>query len=253
MIELSLGMYMLLFFLIFLAGFVDSIAGGGGLISLTSYYAVGLPPIYALGNNKFSSTFGTLFALGVYRNNHSVNFRVGLFTAVFAFFGSLIGSNLAIRYSDLYLRYILVFTLPVIAIITLKAPKKQKESLLSGAKLYVLCALLGFFVGMYDGFFGPGTGLFLTLAFTGIAGFSLLDSCGNTKVVNLSSNIAALVSFIINGNIIYKIAVPCLFASILGNICGSTTAVKGGGRIVKPMLVVVLALLFIKLIVDFIH
>lgn len=85
MIELSLFTYILLIALVFIAGFVDSIAGGGGLISLTSYYAVGLPPLYALGNNKFSSTFGTLFALAIYKKNNTVNLKIGLFTALFAF------------------------------------------------------------------------------------------------------------------------------------------------------------------------
>lgn len=85
MIELSLFTYILLIALVFIAGFVDSIAGGGGLISLTSYYAVGLPPLYALCNNKFSSTFGTLFALAIYKKNNAVNLKIDLFTALFAF------------------------------------------------------------------------------------------------------------------------------------------------------------------------
>lgn len=252
MIELSLTAYILLFFLIFLAGFVDSIAGGGGLISVTSYYAFGLPPLYVLGNNKFASTFGTLFALGVYRKNHSVNFKIGLFTAAFSFVGSILGSQLAILYSDLFLKYLMLIAVPVIAFFTLKKPKLQRESLLSGSTLYLVCAILGFVIGVYDGFFGPGTGMFLTLAFTSIIGFSILDACGNTKLVNLSSNIAALTSFIIHGNIIYKIAIPCLFASILGNLVGSTVAVKGGGKIVKSVMVCVLALLFIKILWEFI-
>lgn len=252
MIELSLSLYMVLFILIFFAGFVDSIAGGGGLISLTSYYALGLPPLYALGNNKFASTFGTLFALGVYRKNHSVNFSIGFFTAFFSFFGSVLGSQLAIVFSDLYLKYLLLFAVPVIAFLTIKNPRLEKEKRLEGFILYIVCAILGFVIGMYDGFFGPGTGMFITLAFSSIIGFSLLESCGNARLINFSSNVAALISFIINGSIIYKIAFPCLVASILGNYAGSTIAVKGNGKIVRPIMLMVLFLLFIKIVFDFV-
>lgn len=117
-------------------------------------------------------------------------------------------------------------------------------------KQYIICALVGFIIGTYDGFYGPGTGMLITFSFTVIAGFSILDTCGNTKLINFASNIAALVTFIINGNVIYKIGIPCATASIFGNIVGSSLAVKGGGKIVRPMMLLVLALLFIKVVVS---
>lgn len=241
---------LLLCLLIFLAGFVDSIAGGGGLISLTSYYAMGLPPVIALGNNKFSSTFGTVFALAEYQKKGTVAWPLALFTSAFALVGAFIGAQAALIYSDLVLKYLMLFAVPVIAFITFHRPSMKRKAELSGARLLCFAAIIGTAVGMYDGFFGPGTGVFLTLAFTSIAGLDTLTSCGNTKVVNLASNIAALTTFVINGNINYTIGLPCVFFAIAGNITGSKVAIKGGGKIVRPMILVVLTMLFIKIVID---
>ncbi len=243
MISLSPLQYAVLFFLVFLAGFIDSIAGGGGLISLPAYYAVGLPPIYVLGNNKFSSTFGGALALYEYGRKGHIVWRLALIGAACAMIGSAIGAQIALRFSDYYLKYLLVCVIPVIAVITLKKKSLKSEKRLSDTKTMVITALLGLFIGCYDGFFGPGTGMFLTLGFTLLVGLDTLDACGNTKLMNFSSNVAALVTFMVNGNVYYRIGIPCLIFSMTGNKLGAMMAIKGGDRVVRPLLVVVLFLL----------
>lgn len=243
MVTLSYLQYFMLFSLVFLAGFIDSIAGGGGLISLPAYYAVGLPPIYVLGNNKFSSTFGGGFALYEYAKKGHIVWRLAALGAVCAIIGSAIGAQIALRFSDYYLKYLLICVIPVIAVITLKKKNLKSERSLSNTQMLVITAILGLVIGCYDGFFGPGTGMFLTLGFTILVGLDTLDACGNTKLMNFSSNVAALVTFMINGNVYYKIGIPCLIFSITGNKLGAKMAIKGGDKVVRPILVVVLILL----------
>ena len=117
------------------------------------------------------------------------------------------------------------------------------------AKVYLFIMMIAILVGVYDGFFGPGTGTFYTLGLTFI-GLPMLQACGTTKFINLASNIAALTTFILNGNIIYKLGIPCVFASIIGNLLGSEFAMKKGDKGIKPVILIVIMLLYIKIISD---
>lgn len=255
MIEISNVQIIVMFFLCILAGFIDSVAGGGGLVSLTSYYAIGLPPVYALGNNKFSSTFGTLFATLNYARKGTVVYRIAIFASVFALIGSAIGAHLALLFAGHIFRYVLLFVLPVLTVFTLRKPtlKMERKELDIKAgfsyRIYIFVFLISSVVGVYDGFFGPGTGMFYTLGLSFI-GMPIVYSCGTTKLINLASNIAALTTFIANGNIIYKLGIPCIFASIIGNLFGSEFAIKKGDKGIKPIIIVVIVLLYIKIIAD---
>ena len=236
-----------LFFIVFLAGFVDSIAGGGGLLSLTGYYAYGLNPITALSNNKFSSTFGTLFSVANYSRGGVVALKTCLFGIVFSLSGSFIGSSLATVYSDLYFRYLMMVAIPVVTILTIKKKSYGGRRRFKPSTELCLIASFSFVIGMYDGFFGPGTGMFLTLSFSFI-GFSLLEAAGNSKVLNLASNVIALFVFIHNGSVDFRLGIPCALSSILGNVLGSSLALKFNTRIIKPMLIAVLALLYLEVL-----
>ena len=230
----------------FLAGFVDSIAGGGGLISLASYYAAGLPPLYAIGNNKFSSTFGTVVAAIEYGRKGKILWKSAVLSAAAALVGSSIGAEFALRYSDRVFLYMLIIILPILSVLTIRKPKVEGRTFSDYAVL-ALSSAVSFAVGMYDGFFGPGTGMLLTLGFSFI-GFPLINAAGNTRIVNAASNIAALAAFIANGNIIYSIGIPCAITSILGNALGAHYAIRKGDRAIRPLLIVVLALLYIRVI-----
>jgi len=242
--------------LTFLAGFVDSIAGGGGLISLPSYLFIGLPVHFAYGTNKFSSTFGTLLSVFRFSRSKRIDYRSALLSAAGALLGSFLGARAALALDEIYLKYCLLVLLPVIAvfIFTRKGFGEENRTFrLSGRKVWLLSALAGLVVGAYDGFFGPGTGTFLILIYTGIIGFDMVTASGNAKVVNASSNIAALAAFLFSGKVLLPIAIPAALFGILGNWVGSGLAVKNGARIIKPMFVVVITLLFIKIGMDIIR
>ena len=223
-----------LFPLIALAGFIDSIAGGGGLISLTSYSVAGLSGAYALGTNKFSSTFGTVISVISYSRGGVIRWTLAILSAIFAIIGSHIGAGIA---------------LTVLTVLTIMRPRPRGRLSVTGWPLIILSALLAFLCGLYDGFYGPGTGMFLTLGFTAL-GLPAIESAGLTKVVNAASNISALITFLSSGSIIYRIAVPAAFASVIGNLLGSRFALRHGDRAIRPFLVVVIILLYIKVVIS---
>lgn len=239
--------------LTFLAGFIDSIAGGGGLISLPSYLFIGLPSHAALGTNKFSSSFGTLIATVRYAKNRQIHYKSAVSSAIAALAGSYLGAMLALSFDEKFLRIILIIILPVIAFFVLMKKKFGNETRVtvnSNIKIIILSILTGLVIGTYDGFFGPGAGTFLILAFTGIIGFDLTTASGNAKVVNLASNIAALAAFVINGSVIFAIGIPAAASGILGNWIGSGLAIKNGSKLIRPVFICVVGLLFIKVFSD---
>ena len=238
--------------LIFISGFIDSIAGGGGLISLPTYNIAGFSPHFALGTNKFVSCIGTVFSTMRFVKNKNYNLTSAIPSILFALIGAVIGAKIAVYLDVVVLRYILIFGIPVIAVIVYRKKNLEKRTPknLSKIKIILYSSVIGFVIGGYDGFFGPGTGTFLILIYSSVLGFDLLTSMGNAKLVNLASNIASLVVFIAEGKIIFMIGIPAAFCAIAGHYIGSGFAIKKGQTIVRPMLLVVLALLLAKLIAD---
>lgn len=237
--------------LIFLAGFIDSIAGGGGLISLTSYTAFGLPGAYALGTNKFSSVIGCTAASANYIRTKNYDLTTLIPAVIAALAGSAAGSRCALLISDNVFRILLLIATPLIGILTLAEKDYDRfRRDMKPAPAVAIAFAIGLVIGFYDGFYGPGAGTFFQLGFVMLAGLEIKKACGNSRIVNLSSNLAALVTFIINQRVVYLFAVPCAAFSILGNVIGSRLAIKKDVKIVKPMMLVVIALLIIKLAVD---
>lgn len=242
--------YLIVCPLIFFAGFVDSIAGGGGLISLPIYLAVGLPPTTAAGTNKLSAACGTTLSVFKYLKSGNIHLKVALVSAAFAFVGSNIGANFAIMLGDT-LKYVILAVIPFVALSSLLKLDESKPQI-QGAKLYIFAGLIGFIVGMYDGIVGPGTGTFLIILYTALCGFLLKEASGNAKIVNLSSNISALIVFMLHGDVLYRLALPAAIFSIAGNYLGSTLAIKNGKKIIRPILYLVIAGIIVKIIIDII-
>lgn len=226
--------------------FVDSIAGGGGLITLTAYAAVGLPPQAALANNKFSSSAGTFIATFKYFQKSQISLAIGTIAVIFSFLGSSIGSALAARYAATYLYYLLLFLVPALSLFMLFKPDFGQGKERSKGFGLTLGAISGLVVGAYDGFFGPGTGMFFTIIFTSVLGLDLLKACGTARVVNFASNIAALMMFLLHGFVDFSIAIPCAVSAVIGSYIGSSLALKVGAKVVKPVMFLVLSLLLIK-------
>ncbi|CAB1240747.1 putative membrane transporter protein [Ruminococcaceae bacterium BL-6] len=238
----------------FLGGLIDAIAGGGGLITLPAYLAIGLPPHLATGTNKCSSTLGTLVAGLRYLKKGKIHLKSAIAASVMSLIGSFLGARLNLFVDEKYLSYVLIAVVPVITVLILfkKDPQPGQFKLKSDLTIIVLAMLCGFGIGVYDGFFGPGTGTFLIFCFTGIIGFDAVTSSGNAKLINFCSNLAAFITFAVHGKIIYSIGLPAAAAGIAGNWLGAGLALRYSAKVIKPMLVVSVLLLLGKIIYDLI-
>lgn len=251
--EASFRILILICPLVFLAGIIDAVAGGGGLITLPAYLIAGLPPHMATATNKCGSTFGTIFATIRFLKGGKINLKCAICAAIAALIGSSMGARLNLIVSDKSLSYIMLIVVPIMAIFLFRKRDfgtEDHSNELSPRALLCSSVGIGLVVGTYDGFFGPGAGTFLTLAFTRICRFDLLTASGNTKMVNAASNAAALVTFALSGNVIWVIGIPAAFCSIAGNYVGASLALKKSTKIIRPMLFVVMGLLILRLSSD---
>lgn len=248
--HISLSMFLIVCPLVFLASFVDAIAGGGGLISLPAYLLAGVPIHNAIGTNKLSSCIGTTVSTIRYCKNKYADPASALPSVITALIGSSLGARLSISISEKLLQYLLIIILPFTAyfVIKKKHPVKTDLKQMKRSLVILLAALISFFVGMYDGLYGPGTGTFLILLYTGICKMDIRTASGNTKLVNFSSNLAALITFIFSGKILFPLGLAAALFSIAGHYIGSGLVMKKGAAIVKPIIIVVLTALFIKVI-----
>lgn len=248
---LQLGPLLLIFLsaAAFFAGFIDSVAGGGGLISLPATLLVGMPPHLALGTGKFMASIGTTAAFFTYAKNGAVAWKIAGIGVAFSFIGSVLGSKTALLVDNAVLGKILILLLPFAALLTFMPVRhglrEKKSGLLA---LYVATPLLCSAIGFYDGFFGPGTGSFLLLALHFALGLNLIAASGTAKAFNLASNVSSLVIFIISAKVYWIAAIPMALSNMAGNIMGSRMAIRGGPAVVRRMLLVSLGLLFVSLI-----
>ena len=239
--------------MIFLAGFVDSIAGGGGLISIPAYIFAGLPIHTAYGTNKFAMCFGTGISVINYARNRRVHFQAALAGVAGALPGSWMGAQLALSLSPRALQICLMVILPLVAIfvITGKGISKESDRVELPLRQTLLFAFFaGLIIGAYDGFFGPGAGMFITLVLTGLVHMELVKAAGTARVINFSSNAASLVVWLISGKILFSVAIPCMICAIAGNFIGSRLAIKRGKKFIRILILIVAVLLFIRVITD---
>ncbi len=247
--ELELYVILACSFMYLVAGFVDAIAGGGGLITIPSLMLFNIPPYYALGTNKFASSLGSLTAIWPFLRNNLIVLHLVPVGFAAAFLGGAFGSWLALQVEQALLGKIMAFLLPVGLVCSLFAGKNksaEKDIPLQRQKLYV--GIVGVVIGIYDGFFGPGTGSFFILALNLVLGMELVRASGTTKVLNLASNVGALATFASGGVVLYVLAIPCAIGSIIGNQLGARLAIKVGVTVVRTFLYIALGLLFSTLL-----
>jgi uncharacterized membrane protein YfcA len=233
--------------LVFLAGFIDSIAGGGGLISLPAYLLAGVPMHFALGTNKLSSSMGSVTASIRYYRNRFVDLFLCIPSIAAALAGSAIGSTLSLIVNETYLQKLLLIVLPVTAFFVFKN-KHFNDGLtpLPRCRALAFSIIISFVIGGYDGFFGPGTGTFLILLYTGIVKLNPRTASGNAKLVNMASNLGAVTVFLVNGRALLPLGLCAGIFSIAGSYLGSGLAIKKGAALIRGFILVVLALLFAK-------
>lgn len=236
---------------VFLAGFVDGVAGGGGVISIPAYLIAGLPTHLALGTNKLSSCVGTAVSAGRFVRGGYVNWRLGLPSAALALVGAHLGTRLQLSLDENYLRGLLLVILPLVAVVVLRERSLEGAPEPIEAKKQALIVLLAaFLIGGYDGFYGPGAGTFLLLAFCKLGRLELRTAAGNVKLVNLASNLSALATSFTAGKVFVALGLIAGLASIAGHYLGSGLAIKNGSKIVRPVILLMLALLAVKVVTE---
>lgn len=246
----SLGAIALLALTAFAAGLVDSIAGGGGLLTVPALLTAGLPPHVALATNKGQAAFGAVSSFTSFWMRDGIDRRRAPLGFALGFIGSLAGARVLLFIRPEPLKpVVLVLLLAAAAIVAY--PRKPKGS----AHAWAMIALgpVAFTLGFYDGFFGPGVGSMLIVAFVLLFGDSLTRASGNAKVVNLASNLAALGLFAWRGTVLWQIALPMAAANALGAFVGARLAVKRGDTFVRLVVLAVVAALVLKMAWDLVR
>lgn len=252
--EVSILTFSFLLLAAFSAGFIDAIAGGGGLIQLPALL-IGLPnseTAQVLGTNKLAAVFGTSSAAVIYQRRTKPNLRFTLAMALPALVGSVAGALLASSIPTDALRPLVFVLLVAVGIFTWKRPALGQVELLrhSPRRRHWVAVGAGGGIGFYDGIFGPGTGTFLILVLVATLGFAFLNASAIAKVVNVSTNIGAISVFGFRGVILWKLGLALGVANILGGLIGARVAIRGGSALVRQVFLVVTAILICKVGVD---
>lgn len=246
--ELSLSAVLFCALAFMIAGFIDAVAGGGGLISVPAMLLAGVPPHTALGSGKFATTLGSLTALWIFSRHHLVVTRIAPAGFASAFVGAVFGSWLAMQVESALMGKILVFLLPAGLLLSLFSGRSYtREEDLPERGLWPRVLIMGVVIGAYDGFFGPGTGSFFIIAQHMLLRMGLVRASATAKVFNLASNAGALITFASGGVVVYALGIPCAIASIAGNQLGVRLAIRVGARAVRGLLYVTLTLLIATL------
>lgn len=235
----------------FVAGYIDSIAGGAGLILIPAFLVVGLPPQLALGQEKLVSTVGTIAAIKNFMKSSAIVWKIVPIGILSGLLGAYIGAEVVLMLPTYVINYIIFALLPIGLSATLFKGKLLADNQNNGTEIkksalavFLTCLIVGF----YDGFFGPGTGSIFIIALFIINKLSLLQASATSKIFNFASNIGAFVSFMVAGKMLFLIGIPMIIASLLGNHIGSLKAIHTNGEVIKKVLVITVALLACTLI-----
>ncbi|MFA9422358.1 MAG: sulfite exporter TauE/SafE family protein [Sedimentibacter sp.] len=249
--ELTLKTFLIICPMLFFAGMIDAIGGGGGLISLPAYLIAGLPPHNAIATNKLSSSCGTAIATYRFVKNKLVNVKLAIPAVIIAIIGATIGSNLSMIVDEKYMLWGMFIVLPLSAFFVLNKKlfnDNGSDEIKLDNRTYKTAILAAFIVGVYDGFYGPGAGTFLIIAFSVFAKLSIKTANAHAKVINLTTNLTSLVVFLLSGKVIILLGLAGAVCNMIGNYIGSGLAMKNGSKIVKPSIILVLILLTIKIL-----
>jgi uncharacterized membrane protein YfcA len=247
-IELSPCLFVLLFATGFFAGFVDSIAGGGGLISLPVLMSTGMPPQMALGTNKLQASFGTFIAACNYTGKGEVELGKTLVGVFFTLIGALTGSWAIQRIDPWFLSYVIPLLLVAVFFYTLFSRNLGLVTTRARLPLNLFFLFFGLGLGFYDGFFGPGTGNFWMTGFMVVMGFNMTKAAGFTRIMNLVSNVVALAMFVVGQNVMYSVGMTMALGQIIGARLGSSLAIKGGAGFIRPIFLSVVFFTILRLV-----
>lgn len=234
----------------FLAGFIDAVAGGGGLVQVPALFVLmpSVPAATLLGTNKFASIWGTLWATWQYSRQIPMEWRATVPTCLAALLAGYVGARTVAHVPTDFLRPLILVLLVVVLVYSLW--RKDLGALhaprLSRAATVWVGLATGTVLGFYDGFFGPGTGSFLIIAFVGLFGFSFLAASASAKAVNVITNGASLAYFATHGHVLYAVALPMALCNVAGSYVGTKLALKLGSRFVRVVFVLVVSALIAR-------
>ena len=222
-----------------------------GLIALPAYMMCGMPIYYVYGCNKFQCAFGSTIAAWKYFKSGCLDLKVTLISAITAFLSSMLGTRIIFYLKEEQIRSMLMVLLPLTAILVIFMKNAwnytdTRKSLTVPVALKAL--LIGMTLGLYDSMYGPGGGTIAMLLFTFLLKYDIRTASGNAKLTLIVSNYTALLSYVLSGNVLYAIAVPCAFCNVLGNYLGAGFAIKNGAKIIRPVMICVVTVLIIKII-----
>ena len=247
--EFEISTLILLFLAAFLAGFIDSIAGGGGMITLPALLLSGASPLESLATNKLQSSFGSFSATRHFYKKGYLDLKKCLPSAILVFIFASLGT-ISVQFINAdFLSKFLPFLIMIFGFYFLFSPKISKDQRATQIhKAYLFLALAG--IGFYDGFFGPGTGSFLMLALIALGGLGITKALAEAKLYNFSTNHASLIFFAIGGNMLFGIGLVMAVGQFIGPNIGSKEAIKYGIKIIKTLVVIVSISMEAKLLYD---
>ncbi|MDO4430757.1 MAG: TSUP family transporter [Lonepinella koalarum] len=248
--EISIELIAVLFAVALVAGFIDAIAGGGGLITIPALLMTGMPPALALGTNKLQACGGSFSASLYFIRQKAVKLSEVWLLILLTFIGSSIGTLLIQQVDSSFIRKILPFLMLAIGLYFLFTPtlgEKDSRQRFSFVGFAVTAAAM---IGFYDGFFGPGTGSLFSLAFVTLLGFNLAKATAHAKVLNFTSNIASLILFLVGGQILWSVGLAMMAGQIIGGNLGAKMVLSRGKSLIRPMVVVMSFIMTVKMIYD---
>ena len=233
----------------FIAGIIDSIGGGGGLIALPTYLMIGLPIRTAYGCNKLQAGLGNLVSAIKYFKKNMVDLKIALISAITAMTGAYIGTKIIFLLPEETIQKAITVVLPIIALVMVLRKTDARNVILKSeisSKTIGQALIVGLIMGFYNSLFGPGVGTVAIIGFTMLMHYDARVASGNGKVLIVLTNAIELVSYINTGSIAYEIAAPAALSAIAGNLVGVNLAIKKGEKIIKPVMLVVVILTVIK-------
>jgi len=241
--ELSVYWLIGLTFIAFSAGYIDAVAGGGGMLNLPALLFAGVPPVSALAVNKISGIAGTTLAVIKYALNKQIHWRTVFYAAIPCLLASYIGGRLALHASATVLAWAIIICIPValFIVVTDKAVEQQEKP--DNSPIHTIATLTP--IGFYDGILGPGTGTYMAIAIRKVLKFNFLSATATIKPLNLLTNIGAGIAFLMAGKVIWSIAIPMVLASMAGGWIGGHSAIKGGDKFIRRLLITVLIIMLL--------
>lgn len=236
----------------FLAGIIDAVSGGGGLLTLPTFMLLGFPVHLIAGTNQCSCCVGSLISLGRFAKKGRIYWKTAAIAAPVSFFGSILGAELNLLVPERYLQIVMIVLLPIAAVVLLLKRDfglEDRSAELSGIQQVAVALLIGLIWGTYMGFYGAGGGTFILLSFALLNKLDLVTASGNTKVCTSVASLTAAVTYALSGAVVWQVVLPAALLNILGNYIGAGLALHKGAKVIRPMFFVVLLMLLVRLAV----